>query len=204
MTYDTTNNRFALESASFSDTKAIVIKQTDGDELSISSVAENGSYTIEYKFEEDNIFTNISLINLEATYTGYIEHIENVSAVYVSAPIHMGTLSYYKNIYCYTLTNDTRKKSELNVAIISNSIPLEQAKEVGGIGDNFGFSLAMFDFNSVALAQDYVAARSYTKYRNIMKQRFTDFVFSNKKNTNAVLSNMSFIYTITNPVVGGD
>ena len=204
LTYDTDNNRFALESASFSDTKAIAIKQTDGDDLSINSVAENGSYTIEYKFEENNVFTNISLINLEATYTGYIEHIENVSAVYVSAPIHMGTLSYYKNIYCYTLTNDTRKKSELNVSIISNSIPLEQAKEVGGIGDNFGFSLAMFDFNSVALAQDYVAARSYTKYRNIMRQRFTDFVFSNKDNTNAVLSNMSFIYTITNPVVGGD
>lgn len=149
-----------------------------------------------------NCFLNTTGIT---TPSGTIKVVENVKAVFVSAPLAMGTLTSYKNIYSYTITNDTKKASELYSAIISNSIPIQDAKEIGAISnDKFGFSLDNIDFSQLAFAQDYVAARAYTKYRNLIRQRFTDFVFYNKNNTNAVLSNMSLVYTITTPVIGGE
>lgn len=202
--YDSTSNRYALTEAVFTGDLAIAIKQDNNDTLEISKLNEAGSFNLIYKVENNFPYSQVDLINLEATYTGYIEHLENVSAVYITAPFSMGTLNQYKNIISYTITNDTRKKSELGLAITSNSIPLEEAKKVGLINDIFGFSLSLFDFTSLSLAQDYIPARSYTKYRNIVRQRFTNFVFFNKEDTNAVLSDMSIVYTKGNAVVGGD
>lgn len=201
--YDDVSDRFYVQNVSFGDEYALSIIEGE-DSLIISDVDDEGYYTLEFKVDEFTSRNDIDLVNLNPVYSGYVKHVENVSAVYVSAPIHMGTLDRYKNIYSYTLTNDTRKKSDVTLAIISNSMPLQEAKLVGDINDVFGFSLSMFDFTSMSLAQDYIAARSYTKYRNIVRQRFTDFVFYNKKNTNAVLSNMNIVYTINNYVVGGD
>ena len=201
--YDDVSDRFYVQNVSFGDEYALSIIEGE-DSLIISDVDDEGYYTLEFKVDEFTSRNDIDLVNLNPVYSGYVKHVENVSAVYVSAPIHMGALDRYKNIYSYTLTNDTRKKSDVTLAIISNSMPLQEAKLVGDINDVFGFSLSMFDFTSMSLAQDYIAARSYTKYRNIVRQRFTDFVFYNKKNTNAVLSNMNIVYTINNYVVGGD
>lgn len=202
--YDDIAKRFYVKNATFSDDYALAIVQSDSDLLKIATVDEEGYYTLIYEVSEKISRSDVDLVNFEPSYEGYVEHVQNVNAVYVTAPFHMNTLDRYKNIYSYTLTNDTRKKSEIILAIISNSIPFDEAKMVGNINDIFGFSLSLFDFTSMSLAQDYIAARSYTKYRNIVRQRFTDFVFFNKNNTNAVLSNMSIVYTINNSIVGGD
>lgn len=184
----------------------LIIKDVDNDNV------------MDLAFEYDGEYLKTELYNPTASYSGYIEHYANVSAVYVTAPQMFGTLNSYKNIIGYTITNDTRKASEIYLAIISNSIPLAEAKYIGsnsvivqmaqdlGITENdiFAFSLDSLDFTTMSLTQDYVAARSKTVYRNIMRQRFTDFVFYNKNATNAVLSTLTLSYKITTPVVGGE
>lgn len=196
----------------------ILFRQNDNDFIYISNIDYENNNDPTLKYVLDNEEAEVHLVNEGDTkHTAFVEYYENVSAVYVSAPLSFGTLNYYKNIFNYTLTNDTRLASELYIATLSNSIPFNDAKYIGsnnvivngtdlGMAQNdiFAFSLDDFNFETMSLSQDYVSARSYTKYRNILRQRFTDFVFYNKNNTNAVLSNMTLDYTITTPVVGGE
>lgn len=186
----------------FGEDSHLYVKQSDKRNIRVKEI--DGT-TVYYGLDFNNVLKDVMLSALgEAEHTGYIEAIHPVNAYYITAPMTMGTLSYYKNIYSYTISNDTNKNSELQLAIISNAIPLEQAKEIGENVSVFSFDLQEIDFAQISLAQDYIPVMAYTKYRNIFRQRFTDFVFYNKSFTNAILSKMTVIYTITSPVVGGD
>lgn len=198
------------------ETDTFYIKQDETINLVIRDIDNDGVMDLALEYDEN--YYEVSLYNPSASYTGYIAHYENVDAIFVSAPFSFGTLSTYKNIIAYTITNDTRKASEMYLAIISNSIPLADAKYLGsnnvivqkakdlGIAENdiYAFSLDDFDFTTMSLTQDYVAVRAKTVYRNIVRQRFTDFVFYNKNSTNAVLSTLTIDYKLTTPVVGGE
>lgn len=191
----------------------LYVKQSDNYKIKVKSKdGTNIGYALE--FENTEKTTQFSALG-ETVHSGYIEKLMPIESYYITSPLFFGTLSRYKNIYSYTISNDTNKPSELNLAIIKNNIPFKYNSKISTEDDKYGLNIGEAKFSSsmsfdllslesMNLDQDYIAVSAYTKYRNIFRQRYTNFVFYNKNFTNSVLSKMTLVYTITSPVVGGD
>lgn len=179
--------------------------------LTLKEIFDNGGFILNWDYGDGQV--DAKLINIGVpNHSGYFEHVENVRAAYITAPFHMGYLDTYKNFYSYTVTNDSKLSSKVRLATITNSMPMSAIHSIGNVIQSFGnvendtfvYDLDKIDFDALSYTQDYIAARSYTKYRNIVKQRFICFAFYNYDNSNAVISNMTIDYAYTTPVVGGD
>ena len=205
ITFDQENDRFALEQANYTSDLVLYIDQKENDLVLLDTFnEEDGTYSL--SFEVPSLFTikNVSIANFNATWNGYIEHKEFISAYFITAPFTMGTINEYKNFYSFTLTNDVFKENTTYIGITSNYLPYGKVKTFGEIKSNFGFDYEKLNFNYITFDQANLPIKAFTRYRNLIKKRYVDFVFFNEEETNMVLSNLAVVYTINNPIVGGN
>ena len=142
--------------------------------------------------------------SISATFGAEIIERRNVAAYYITAPFTMGSLNYFKTIWQTTLTNDTGEKSEYDLAVASNKIPVFETKNIASISKAMiGTNYRDYTFEAIDFDKDIVP-RTYTVQRTMGMQKFVCFAFKNDNNSNAILSSMSVIYTIPFPSYGSD
>ena len=86
-----------------------------------------------FRLKDDfGVISNIVQYGLELSrsFNGEIILYENVEAYYITAPFTMGNLSHFKTLWSFTLSNDTKIPSELEVAYASNKIPYVMTKTI--------------------------------------------------------------------------
>lgn len=132
--------------------------------------------------------------------TGYsciITHEKNVECYYITKPYDMGSIGYDKTIWQYTIANDTNLESVANIGYIANRKQGISAFAKGSQGLRF----QAFVFESVSFLNDGLP-HIYTKYRMIPNVNFIKFSFINNESSNMVLSQLSFVYTVSGQVRG--
>ena len=184
--------------------RANLVTKIDG-EYEIGDIDED-TYSFKLK-DENGKLMNISKYGEQGTSNKFMAEIierKNVSAYYITAPFTMGSLNYLKTIWQITLTNDTGKPSELELAIASNKVPYVESKDIATVSKaKIGTNFWDFSFNPIDFDKN-VTPRTYTIQRTIGRQKFVCFTFKNDNNSNAILSSMSVTYTIPFPSFGSD
>ena len=132
-----------------------------------------------------------------------------INSFYITKPFDFGTLTRYKNIHAFTLTNDTNLSSEMKVSVITNNIPKHKGQIINMtknklLNSRYSLSLNDLDFANLSLSQDYVPTRGRTIYRNLFRQKFVCFVLNSDTKENMVLSKLGIIYSIGGNIVGGE
>lgn len=184
--------------------KANLVQMLVGDYEMVNVDSEN--YSFQLNDETGELMNIVYYADQPTVIPFYGEIIErrNVAAYYITAPFTMGTLNYFKTIWQITLTNDTGKPSEYDLAIASNKIPTFDTKKIASISKAMiGTNFLDFTFNAVDFDKD-VVPRTYTIQRTLGRQKFICFALKNDNNSNAILSSLSVIYTIPFPSYGND
>lgn len=138
-----------------------------------------------------------------------ITHNFIINSFYITKPFDFGTLTRYKNIHAFTLTNDTNLSSEMKVSVITNNVPKHKGQIINMtknklLNSRYSLSLNDLDFANLSLSQDYVPTRGRTIYRNLFRQKFICFVLNSDTKENMVLSKLGIIYSIGGNIVGGE
>lgn len=125
--------------------------------------------------------------------SGEISKYSNVKAYYVSAPFTLGDLMYNKTVWSWTLTNDTKMDSYLEVCEATNDIDFEEMKKVVALNITHGYDLNKFAFNKINFGKSVIPYK-YTFIRPLLVP-FICFGFKNNENSNAVLCAMQINYS---------
>ena len=125
--------------------------------------------------------------------SGEISKYSNVKAYYVSAPFTLGDLMYNKTVRSWTLTNDTKMDSYLEVCEATNDIDFEEMKKVVALNITHGYNLNKFAFNKINFGKSVIPYK-YTFIRPLLVP-FICFGFKNNENSNAVLCAMQINYS---------
>ena len=126
-----------------------------------------------------------------------ITHERNVDALYQTKPYDMGSIGYDKTIWQYTIANDTNLASETSLGYLANRKQGISAFAKGSQGLRFD----AYNFGTVSFLNDGIP-HIYTKYRMIPRVNFIRFAFKNDGETNMVLSQLSFVYSVSGQVRG--
>ena len=184
--------------------RANLCRMIDGD-YELTEVSRD-TYSFKLKDENGNLM-NIVRYGSQGIATAFSAEIterRNVSAFYITAPFIMGGLNYFKTVWQWTLTNDTGKPSELELAVASNKIPYIDSKTLASISKaKIGENYNDYTFEAVDYDKN-VVPRTYTVQRTLGMQKFVCFAFKNDNNSNAILSSLSVIYTLPFPSYGND
>lgn len=134
--------------------------------------------------------------------TGRVYNRINVEAHYLTSPMLYDNSyqGYYKNIWKFTIANDTGIASEISIDLVDNLLGQKDKSYIVSSKDNRGYNLANLRFEQLNLSQNLMPVKTNTIYRPIYKKEYVAFNFFNNNNTNAVLSRISFEYSIGTPI----
>lgn len=121
-----------------------------------------------------------------------------VSAYFIAAPAVLGSISYRKTIWSWTLSA-FREANDLEVCEATNEENLEQMRTMA-FADSvpIGNSFKHFSFEKVDFGK-YVVPRKYTYIRPLVVP-FIAFGFKSNKSENSILTATSIVYTV--PLMG--
>lgn len=134
--------------------------------------------------------------NAESYYL-IITHDKNVEAYYKTKPYDMGSIGYDKTIWQYTIANDTNLESVIDLGYLAN----RKQGITGFAKGSKGLDFEAYNFSEISFLNDGLP-HIYTKYRMIPNVNFIRFEFRNLFDSNMVLSQLSFVYTISGQVRG--
>lgn len=160
-----------------------------------------------FRIKNNGEIVKFAIFDTQSEYVQFKAQIilrQPVEAYFITKPFTLGSLSYFKTIWSWTLTNDTSIPSELEVAIASNKIPFENMRTLAKISkDKLSFDFNNLNYNKIDFDKNIVP-RTYTNHRILSQLKFVCFGFRNFNNTNSILSSMAIVYTTPFPSYGGD
>ena len=176
---------------------------TQTDAVTVSN--SNEAYLIKNEFIIKEIdLTNSKVIVEEYefaenfTSTGFIYHRVNVTCHYTTAPFLFNdeAMIYYKNIWAIKFDTDIEEQNQISVDLIDNAIGYKDNSYIVSTIDNKGFNLANLDFNLINLTQNKVPIKTQTIHKALTKKAYVVLNIFNENDTNAVLSRVSFVYSV--------
>lgn len=183
--------------------RASICYKLDGEYKIININKEEATFQLDNNGIVLNIvrYANQALTRM---FQGEIREYKPVEAYYITKPFVLGSLTALKTIWSWTLTNDTGKPSELELAYVSNKIPTNDSQTLAHISkDSLGLDFDNLNFISLDLDKNLVP-RTYTNMRTLAMVKFICFALRNNNPTNSILSSLSIIYTMPFPSYGKD
>ena len=138
---------------------------------------------------------------IESKFYGAIKTKTPVKSYYITAPMVMGSLDRNKTIWSWTITNDTKLESQLDVCVATNTSDVTGLEsmvtyEKTDSRSNFG----SFDFSDVSFDKDNIPHK-LTYYRPLVVP-FVCFAFRSLEPKNSVLSALQVSYNISSASFG--
>lgn len=210
---DEINGSYTLEEIEDSGQLEFYIKSQNGYIDISNSVGFNIYISTEKKelvvanYDEENLTFNLKnelgesvefyTTNAAESYYCIITHDKNVEAYYKTKPYDMGSIGYDKTIWQYTIANDTNLKSVIDLGYLAN----RKQGITGFAKGSKGLNFEAYNFSEISFLNDGLP-HIYTKYRMIPNVNFIKFEFRNLFDSNMVLSQLSFVYTVSGQVRG--